>query len=118
MTNRYVVSIDNNTRDIHVITVIYASTPENAREIVTAKVPNSSIIGVYDTFPALLIEDGINYVCSAWKPLQCALMVARQEEKVIALQNELERERTKLADLEGILRKKKEEAEAEAIPLF
>lgn len=116
MTNRYFVSIDNNTRDIHVITVIYASTPENAREIVTAKAPKSSIIGIYETFPALLIEDGVNYVCNAWMPLQCALMVARQEEKVIALQNELERERATLANLEGILRKKKEEAEA--IPLF
>lgn len=116
MTNRYFASIDNDTRDIHVITVIYASTPENAREIVTAKAPNSSIIGVYDTFPALLIEDGVNYVCYAWKLLQGVLMVARQEEKVIALQNELERERATLANLEGILRKKKEEAEA--IPQF
>lgn len=116
MTNRYFVSIDNDMRDIHVITVIYASTPENAREIVTAKAPNSSIIGVYDTFPALLIEGGVNYVCYAWKPLQCALIVAKQKEKVIALQNELERERATLANLEGILRKEKEEAEA--IPLF
>ena len=116
MTNRYFVSIDNDTRDIHVITVIYASTPENAREIVTAKVPNSSIIGIYETFPALLIEDGVNYVCYAWKPLQCALMVARQREKVITLQNELERERATLANLERILREKKEEAKA--IPQF
>lgn len=116
MTNRYFASIDNNTRDIHVITVIYASTPENAREIVTAKAPNSSIIGVYDTFPALLIEDGVNYVCYAWKLLQGVLMVARQEEKVIALQNELERERATLANLEGILRKAREEKEA--IPQF
>ena len=116
MTNRYFVSIDNDTRDIHVITVIYASTPENAREIVTAKAPNPSIIGVYETFPVLLIEDGVNYVCYAWMPLQCALMVARQEEKVIALQNELEQERATLANLERILRKKKEEAEA--IPQF
>ena len=116
MTNRYFVSIDNNMRDIHVITVIYASTPENAREIVTAKAPNSSIIGVYLTFPALLIEDGVNYICYAWKLLQGVLMVARQKEKVIALQNELERERSTLANLEEILRKKKEEAEA--IPQF
>lgn len=116
MTNRYFVSIDNNTRDIHVITVIYASTPENAREIVTAKAPDSSIIGVYETFPALLIEDGINYVCHAWKLLQGELMVARQKEKVIALQNELEWERTKLANFEKILQKEKEEAEA--IPQF
>ena len=116
MTNRYFVSIDNNMRDIHVITVIYASTPENAREIVTAKAPNSSIIGVYLTFPALLIEDGVNYVCYAWKLLQGVLMVARQKEKVIALQNELERERATLAHLEEILRKKK--VEAEALPQF
>lgn len=116
MTNRYFVSIDNNPRDIHVITVVYASTSEDAREIVTAKAPNSSIIGVYDTFPTLLIEDGVNYVCYAWKLLQGELMVARQEEKVIALQNELEWERTKLADFEKILQKAKEKAEA--IPLF
>lgn len=116
MTNRYFVSIDNNPRDIHVITVVYASTPEHAREMVTAKAPNSSIIGVYDTFPALLIEDGVNYVCYAWKLLQGELMIAKQKEKVIALQNELEWERTKLADFEKILQKAKEEAEA--IPLF
>lgn len=116
MTNRYFVSIDNNTRDIHVITVVYASTLEDARAMVTAKVPNSSIIGVYDTFPALLIEDGVNYVCHAWKLLQGELMVARQEEKVIALQNELEWERSKLANFEKILQKAKEEAEA--IPQF
>lgn len=116
MTNRYFVSIDNNTRDIHVITVVYASTLEDARAMVTEKAPNSSIIGVYNTFPSPLIEDGINYVCHAWKLLQGELMVARQEEKVIALQNELEWERTKLADFEKILRKAKEEAEA--IPLF
>ena len=112
MTNRYFVSIDNDTRDIHVITVIYASTSENAREIVTAKAPNPSIIGVYETFPALLIEDGVNYVCYAWKLLQGALMVARQTEKVIALQNEWERERATLAKVEGIFGKKEEEAEA------
>lgn len=116
MTNRYFVSIDNNPRDIHVITVVYASTLEDARAMVTEKAPNSSIIGVYNTFPAPLIEDGINYVCYAWKPLQCALMVARQKEKVIALQNELERERATLANLERILQKKKEETEA--TPLF
>ena len=116
MTNRYFVSIDNDTRDIHVITVVYASTLEDARAMVTEKAPNSSIIGVYNTFPAPLIEDGINYVCHAWKPLQGELMVARQKEKVIALQNELEWERTKLADFEKILQKAKEEAEA--IPQF
>lgn len=116
MTNRYFASIDNNTRDIHVITVIYAPTSEDARAMVTEKAPNSSIIGVYDTFPALLIEDGVNYVCYAWKLLQGELMVARQEEKVIALQNKLEWERTKLADFEKILQKAKEEAEA--IPQF
>lgn len=116
MTNRYFVSIDNNPRDIHVITIVYAATIEDARAMVTAKAPDSSIIGVYDTFPALLIEDGINYVCYAWKLLQGELMVARQEEKVIALQNELERERATLANLERILQKKKEETEA--IPQF
>lgn len=116
MTNRYFVSIDNNTRDIHVITVVYASTPEHARAMVTEKAPNSSIIGVYDTFPALLIEDGVNYVCNTWKLLQGELMVVKQKEKVIALQNELEWERSKLANFEKILQKAKEEAEA--IPLF
>lgn len=116
MTNRYFISIDNDTRDIHVITIVYAATIEDARAMVTEKAPDSSIIGVYNTFPALLIEDGINYVCYAWKLLQGELMVARQEEKVIALQNELERERTKLADFEKILQKAKEEAEA--IPQF
>lgn len=116
MTNRYFVSIDNNPRDIHVITIVYAATIEDARAMVTEKAPDSSIIGVYNTFPALLIEDGINYVCHTWKLLQGALMVAKQEEKVIALQNELEWERTKLADFEKILQKTKEETEA--IPQF
>lgn len=116
MTNRYFVSIDNNPRDIHVITIVYAATLEDARAMVTEKAPNSSIIGVYNTFPAPLIEDGINYVCNTWKLLQGELMVVKQKEKVIALQNELERERATLANLEGILRKAKEEAEA--IPQF
>lgn len=114
--NQYIVSIDDEKHNIHAITVIYAAERELAREIVAANSASDTVIGVYDKFPVILIEDGTNYVLSAWKPLKCALMVARQQEKVIALQNELEWERTKLADLEGILRKEKEEAEA--IPLF
>lgn len=110
--NQYIVSIDNEKHDIHAITVIYAAERELARKTVAENSVPGSVIGVYDKFPVILIEDGTNYVLSAWKPLQCALMVARQEEKVIALQNELERERATLANLEGILRKKKEEAEA------
>lgn len=114
--HQYIVSIDNEKHDIHAITVIYAAERELARKTVAENSVPGSVIGVYDKFPVILIEDGTNYVLSAWKPLQCALMVARQEEKVIALQNELERERATLANLEGILRKKKEEAEA--IPQF
>lgn len=110
--NQYIVSIDNEKHDIHAITVIYAAERELARKTVAENSVPGSVIGVYDKFPVILIEDGTNYVCHAWKPLQCALMVARQEEKVIALQNELEQERATLANLERILRKKKEEAEA------
>lgn len=108
MTNRYFVSIDNDLRDIHAITIIYAATTDEAREIVKKEAPHS-IIGVYDKLPALLIEDGTNYVCSAWKPLSFALAVARQQEKVIKLQNELGWEKEKLRDLEGILRKAEDE---------
>ena len=114
--NQYIVSIDNEKHDIHAITVIYAAERELARKTVAENSVSGTIIGVYDKFPVILIEDGTNYVLSAWKPLQGALMVARQEEKVIALQNELERERATLANLERILRKAKEEAEA--IPQF
>lgn len=114
--HQYIVSIDNEKHDIHAITVIYAAERELARKIVAENSVSGTIIGVYDKFPVILIEDGTNYVLSAWKPLQGALMVARQEEKVIALQNELERERATLANLERILRKEKEEAEA--IPQF
>lgn len=114
--NQYIVSIDNEKHNIHAITVIYAAERELARKIVAENCVSGTIIGVYDKFPVILIEDGTNYVLSAWKPLQGALMVARQEEKVIALQNELEQERATLANLERILQKKKEEAEA--IPLF
>lgn len=114
--NQYIVSIDNEKHDIHAITVIYATERELARKIVAENSVSGTIIGVYDKFPVILIEDGTNYVLSAWKLLQGALMVAKQEEKVIALQNELEWERAKLADFEKILQKNKEEAEA--IPQF
>lgn len=108
MKNRYIVSIDNDALEIHTITIIDALTEEDAREIATKEAPNS-IIGVFEKFPTLLIEDGINYVLSAWKPLKCALTVARQREKVIALQNELGREQEKLRDFEGALQKARDE---------
>lgn len=112
---QYIVSIDDNARDIHFITIIYAENQDEARAAVKKEAP-LAIIGVYEKFPTILIEDGTNYVLSAWKPLKCKLIVARQREKVIALQNELERERAKLAEFEEILQREKEEAEA--VPLF
>lgn len=112
---QYIVSIDDNARGIHFITIIYAENQDEARAAVKKEAP-LAIIGVYEKFPTILIEDGTNYVLSAWKPLKCKLIAARQREKVIALQNELERERAKLAEFEEILQKEKEEAEA--VPLF
>ncbi len=114
--NQYIVSIDDEKHNIHAITVIYAAERELARVIVAENSASDTVIGVYDKFPVILIEDGTNYVLSAWKPLRGALIIEKQKEKVLALEEELKAERMKLLSYQEILRKAREEEEA--IPQF
>lgn len=113
--NQYIVSIDAEKRNIHAITAIYATGREEAREIVKDSAPEA-VIGVYDEFPTILIEDGTNYVLSAWKPLQYTLIVAKQKEKILALEKELNAERLKLMEYQDKAREAEEETRA--IPQF
>ena len=114
--NQYIVSIDDEKHNIHAITVIYAAERELAREIVAENSASNTVIGVYDKFPVILIEDGTNYILYAWQLLRSILAVEKQKEKVLTLEEELKAERLELLECERILRETREEEEA--IPQF
>lgn len=114
--NQYIVSIDDEKHNIHAITVIYAAERELARETVAENSASDTVIGVYDKFPVILIEDGTNYILYAWQLLRNILAVVKQKEKVLTLEEELKVERLELLECERILRETREEEEA--IPQF
>lgn len=114
--NQYIVSIDDEKHNIHAITVIYAAERELARETVAENSASDTVIGVYDKFPVILIEDGTNYILYAWQLLRNILAVVKQKEKVLTLEEELKVERLELLECERILRETREKEEA--IPQF